>query len=240
MIDLVQQLSFNVRSSIVWSVAADIVRFHGKRRDIRISVVRPHQYFCVRIRSQKTDSYVLFNLLGTSALVQGPTMGGDLYPDHPPGHYLRVALREGSRILVEETEKALGLQPHPAKPEPTTPATLCVRAIARLMRDRALWTEPLIAESGYDADDWGVSVNSFVEYFAEVQAKVTAADDDAKPEIANRIWCLRRATKKEQVVLDFKTAEAVVPGGRRESLWALFEKNDRKLAPVVAWLDERL
>jgi hypothetical protein len=130
-------------------------------------------------------------------------------------------------------------------PESTTPDKLCIRAVATLMRQRAFWSQLLLADSGYfDNDGWGPWIQEFVCFFPEVHARTSAAlaatpHGHAATE-ANRIWLLDQRGTDKQVVLDFKTAEAVVPGGRRESLWALFEKNDRKLAPVVAWLDERL
>ncbi len=59
---------------------------------------------------------------------------------------------------------------------------------------------------------------------------------------ADRIWLLAQGDEPfvldfetaQSVVLDFETAQCVVREGRRES------KNDRKLVPVIAWLDEQL
>lgn len=241
----IPQLSAALQSSMLWTLAADVIRFHGTRGRVRVVTTRLNsgQYFGLAIASGQTNMVVEFNIPGTRALVGGPHGVSELLAEHGVGAYIPLTLQSGTRALLEHVEAALELGPRPKKPESTTPTKLCIRAIATLMAQRTFWSEPLVADSGGLDEGWGPSIQEFVRFFPEVHARVSDALAGERPGDAmeaDRIWLLEQRGTDKQVVLDFETAEAVIPKGRRESLWSIFEKNDRKLAPVVAWLDEQL
>lgn len=226
------------KSAIIWSVASDVYRFHGRAEQLEISTSCPEHMSCLyvltTVASKRTKRSVSWNLAGTSATGLDSVLG-----EKEHGAYIDIALCEGARALLEHVEEALGCGPRPQLPEKTDQRSLCYRAIAILMRQRLLWDGvpvPLRADSATIESDGPVP---FAKTFPQLAREVSAArQQQLVADIANRIWDLK--TPERAIALDVATAEAVEPGGTRTSLWDLYESRGRDVWSVVSWLDKRL
>jgi hypothetical protein len=234
------QLNSALRRAIVWSIASDLFRYHGRSMDLRLSITRPNQYVCLNVHSLRRNRRIFWNLIGTSAkIVEEDGKWAEFLPAYTQGHYLDVALVKGTRAVLRHVEEALLCDPRTSEPEKTGPPALCFRATATLMRQRAFWDGPeLDADCGLSDGNDGTWVQDFLASFAPLHAAASAAlacDDIAEARrFANRVWRFGR------VSFDVVTGDAVDPDGRRTSLWSLYEQGNQSIWPVVAWLDEHV
>lgn len=244
------QLLTAQKSSILWTLAADLYRFHGRSEQLALSVFRPGggQYFCLQVESRRTGRRFYANLGGTSTgVVNEAGHHAELFGLDTQGTYLAYVLQHGSRALMAKVEAALRFGPRPAKPEKTDAPALCFRAIATLMRQRAGWETLLLADSGLGDSSGmdGVWVQDFVKHFPDIHREATEGvrigtkESFRLAQRANAVWQLS-AGGERTVAINTETAEAVLPGGERFSLWSLYETSGRDVWPVAGWLDERV
>lgn len=243
----VMSLSPGVKSGIIWSLASDLYRFHGRAMDLHLSVVRPGggQYLCLFVKSGRTGRALFWNIGGTSA--QDGTGNEFLGSGHAQGRYLHVALTQNVRALLAPAEEALRCEPRPPKPEKTDARALCFRAIAALMRQRMFWEGeplPLLSDSGLGDSSGmdGIWVQSFIKrfpvQFEEASAAVRAGDFATASRIANRFWLLRAGDI--DLVINTETAIAIEAEGTQTDLWRIYEERHRDVWAVVAFLDHAL
>jgi len=233
-----------VRSAVTWNLVSDLYRHFGRSHGLAVSAGVSDfsaNYFLVTVLSERTERRLVVNLNGTSFHVEGASPGSDLpasIPELGGGGYVRMALAQGKRPLLEATSSLLGLGRIPPQPEKTDATALCVRCIGHLMTERILFEgapAPLVAEVARPS-----SVNALskeLQGFLHATNQPTGAPNPST-------WLLttygRPPHASRTLVLNTQTGDAVAADGSRASLWTLYCDADRSVHAPLAWLERHL
>ncbi len=246
-------MNTTTNSALAWKLTEELFRRPRPGLELSVHITHPFDgnYFAVSLmRRDRWEPLVELNLDGTSIglrPVDSPRAPArELFDSHS---YLEAILTHGVVAVADEAECKLGLPVWSAHRPPTTAPTLGVRLIAAVMQRRLFASHHTIADSGF-FDGGGMSpcgVNAWVQPFREVydRAQEALARDERRTAArrASRCWRLTIAPNEAKtVVLDLGTAEARATGNSVEcvSLMRWYERNGRRLSPLVEWIVEHL
>lgn len=243
------ELSVPVRSAVIWKLTELLCRRRRPGLDLSVTILRPGggQYFCVCLMRRETwTDAVMMNVAGTSL---------ELKPIHPPRarmedmpwhreRYQVGILTHGVVQVANDVEALLGLPAWHGTLASTTPPLLGIRLISAVMQRTLFAPQPTLADAGYlDSSAEGTGVQPWVARFPEVRKQVEASRDDwrAAARGASRIWRLCRNGATHGVLLDLATGLALTEGRDEEriQLHREYQRNGRRLAPLVEWIVER-
>lgn len=247
-----QMFRRQVQLAVTWRIVAEVFRRYGMKYGLRVVELHPGggQYDCISVRASKNgdpfgrsvcDFHVPAQHVHFFEPVDGPKLSGNGLRWPEPGDYVLAFLEaEDPKRIVDQISEMMGLysKPKDGMLPPTLPPVLAVRAIAGLLERYSLSRLRLDTRCGWHDSSGceGCYVQPWVERVPSVWKHIQACEDPVRR--SARLWEVRRVDRSSGVIMDFATCTAYGPLGETKNMWELYTNHNRKIGPVIDWLEE--
>lgn len=242
------ELSVPIRLALLWKLAEVLCRRRRAGLDLSVAIQRlSGGHVCLALVRRDTWKPMLLASLGGNGLVVHPVAEPRRRMEDMGWHLEGIQaglLKEAVNDVADDVEALLGLPPWHGTLAPTTPPLLGIRIIAGVMQRTIFAKEPTVADCGFFDGAESSGTHAWVARFPEVQAKIAEAGEE-RPRIAraaSRVWRIAGARRDRSVLLDLGGGLALTDGGEdeRAQLYREYQRNGRRVTPLVDWVIERL